>query len=57
MSNGIELSRDEIEIFFELCKTNSRGYLSFGEFKELYQNNGADNLFRFFIKRARDMNA
>lgn len=56
ISNGIEMSREEIEIFFELCKTNCRGYLSFGEFKDLYQNNSADSLFRFFIKRARDMN-
>jgi hypothetical protein len=56
-SNGIEMNRDEIEVFFELCKTNCRGYLSFGEFKALYQNANADTLFRFFIKRARDMNA
>lgn len=56
LSNGIELSRDEIEVFFELCKTNSKGYLSFDEFKDLYKNPSADELFRFFIKRARDLN-
>ena len=56
-SNGIEMNRDEIEIFFELCKSNCRGYLDFSEFKDLYQNSNADSLFRFYIKRARDMNA
>jgi hypothetical protein len=35
-SNGIEMTREEIEIFFELCKSNCRGYLDFSEFKQLY---------------------
>lgn len=56
-SNGIELSRDEIECFFDLCHKNAKGYLSFSEFENLYKNPKADQLFRFYIKRARDMNA
>jgi len=55
-SVGIEMNREEIECFFDLCKTNSRGYLSFTEFKDLYTNQSAENLFRFFIKRARKVN-
>ena len=54
--NGIELTRSEILAFFDLCKTNSKGYLTFNEFKDLYKNSSADDLFRFFIKRARKMN-
>ena len=27
--NGIELSRSEIEAFFNLCKTESKGYLNY----------------------------
>lgn len=56
LSNGIEMNRKEIEAFFHLCKSNSRGYLSFNEFKELYNNPSANDLFRFYIKRARKMN-
>ena len=55
--NGIQLSRSEILAFFDLCKTNSKGYLTFDEFKDLYKNSSADDLFRFFIKRARKMNS
>ena len=56
-SNGIELNRNEIQAFLDLCKTNSKGYLSFGEFTDLYKNSSADELFRFFIKRARKLNS
>ena len=55
-SNGIEMSRQEIECFFDLCKTESKGYLNFDEFRALYKNPSADQLFRYFIKRARNMN-
>ena len=37
-SNGIELSRDEIECFFELCRKSASGYLNFNEFENLYKN-------------------
>ena len=50
------MSRKEIEYFFELCKTNSKGYLNFDEFKSLYKNQDADKLFRYFIHRARKIN-
>ena len=56
-SNGIELNRNEIQAFLDLCKTNSKSYLSFGEFTDLYKNSSADELFRFFIKRARKLNS
>ena len=55
-SNGIEMNREEIECFFELCKTQTKYYLNFDEFKKLYNNPDADALFRFFIKRARAVN-
>ena len=55
-SNGIEMSLKEIECFFDLCKTESKGYLNFDEFRALYKNPSADQLFRYFIKRARSMN-
>ena len=55
-SNGINMSRKEIEYFFDLCKTNSKGYLNFDEFKSLYKNGDADKLFRYFIHRARKIN-
>lgn len=50
------MKRDEIECFFNLCATQSKGYLSFEEFKDLYNNPEADKLFRFFISRARKVN-
>ena len=56
LQNGVDMSRDEIEGFFELCQSSSRGYLTFGEFKDLYGNPSADELFRFYIKRARKVN-
>lgn len=56
LSNGIDMSKEEIENFFELCRTNSRGYLSFDEFTNLYKNSSADELFRYFIKRSRELN-
>lgn len=55
-SNGIQLSRDEIECFFDLCHKSASGYLNFNEFEDLYKNPKADELFRFYVKRARDMN-
>lgn len=56
LQNGVDMSRDEIECFFDLCHSTSRGYLTFGEFKDLYENPSADELFRFYIKRARKVN-
>ena len=56
-SNGIQMSKTEIQYFFDLCKANSKGYLSFQEFKKLYNNQDADDLFRYFIKRARQINS
>lgn len=32
------MTKDEIEIFFELCQTQSKNYLDFEEFKRLYNN-------------------
>jgi hypothetical protein len=55
-SNGIQLSRDEIECFFDLCHKSASGYLTFGEFENLYKNPQADELFRFYVKRAREIN-
>jgi len=55
-SNGIDLSKQEIQCFFDLCHSNSKGYLTFDEFKTVYKDPEADRLFRFFIKRARKMN-
>lgn len=40
--NGIQMSREEIECFFELCKTQTKHYLNFEEFKRLYNNPDAD---------------
>lgn len=54
--NGIHMSKEEIECFFDLCKTQSKYYLNFEEFKKLYNNPDADKLFRFYIKRARQIN-
>lgn len=56
LSNGIKLSRVELEKFFDFCKAKSKGYLTFQEFKELYKNPYAEKLFRFFINRARQEN-
>ena len=55
-SNGIHMDKQDIECFFELCKTESKNYLSFEEFKILYNNPEADQLFRFYIKRAKQIN-
>ena len=54
--NGIEMNREEIEKFFELCQCQSKGYLNYDEFRNLYNNPSADQLFRYFIQRAREMN-
>ena len=55
LSNGINLSREELGQFFDFCKANkSKGYLTFQEFKELYKNPFAEKLFRYFINRARE---
>jgi hypothetical protein len=51
------LSRDEIECFFDLCHKSASGYLNFNEFENLYKNPQADELFRFYVKRAREMNS
>ena len=51
--NGIHLSKEEIEAFFDLCSNKSKGVLTFEEFKQLYNNEEADKLFRGYIKRAR----
>lgn len=51
------MSREEIEAFFALCSTKSKGVLTFEEFKQLYNNEEADNLFRQYIMRARKLHA
>lgn len=56
MSNGIRISKEEIDGFFEVAKPGLKGSLSFDEFKTLYQNPAADELFRFYIQRAKKEN-
>lgn len=51
--NGIILSPEEIQSFFSVTKTKSKGVLTIEEFKQLYQNPATDTLFRMYIKRAR----
>lgn len=53
LSNGIEMTKDEIQKFFDVCKCKHKGYFSFEEFKNLYNSREADDLFRFYINRAR----
>jgi hypothetical protein len=47
----------ELQQFFKLCKSKSKEYLTIKEFSELYKNPKSDDLFRFFIKRSRKINA
>lgn len=42
IDNGILMTKNEISGFFNLCQTQSKGYLNFEEFKELYKNPKAD---------------
>ena len=54
--NGLKISKAEINEFFNLCKTQCKGYLTMNEFNDLYKNPKADELFRFYVKRARKIN-
>ena len=54
--NGLQISKAEINEFFNLCKTQCKGYLTMSEFNELYKNPKADDLFRFYVKRSRKIN-
>ena len=53
IDNGVHIKKQEITQIFDLCKSESKGYLNFEEFKDLYKNPKADDLFRFFIRRSR----
>ena len=53
---GVQVTKEEISQIFDLCKTEAKGYLNLEEFKELYKNQKADELFRFFIRRSRQIN-
>jgi Ca2+-binding EF-hand superfamily protein len=62
LDHAISMTKNEIREFFNLCQTHSKGYLNkrhlnFEEFKDLYNNPRADELFRYFIKRSRKINA
>lgn len=56
LANGIRVSKEEVDTFFEVCKPGTKGSLSFQEFKNLQTNPAADELFRFFIMRAQKEN-
>ena len=57
VDNGLQISKEELAQFFSLCKSQSKHYLTVSEFNELYRNAKADDRFRFFIKRSREINA
>ena len=55
-SNGVNISKPEITSLFATCKTHSKGYFTFEEFKGFYRNKEADQLFKSYIYRARREN-
>ena len=57
IDHAISMTKNEIQEFFNFCQTQSKCYLNFKEFKDLYKNPRADELFRYFIKRSRKINA